>query len=385
MANPNAIRRVIRFGGAPKPAARQGGCPDDEWAPLLGELSWKYVRDQAQFEPYAFPPPEDTEKLKKDIAAWVGRVWCHNHEMPEGAELRKFNILSLESEYREYIRKNGAGLFEDGMTVEEIWCSTQLYNASPFLAVMAEHHSDLASDRVVPKRAMPTDQIVWLLGSIFLNLNIVALNVLVSDGESGHTIVLSGLNGVDFLHPRGHHVRRGWFSFHDPWPARSLLAPERHYDGVTNVLEDVSRPPYWLISPEELNRVVVGFFINIDWLPLILDVMKSLDILKSMSVGWETPFWAERSPDPEALFPIMLAAFGNVTPTTADSLVGLGRLYLATGQPDVARHYFLDASRVDPNEAPFKAARWARGYGETELAKEIERIASDTVNDIDRT
>ena len=66
----------------------------------------------------------------------------------------------------------------------------------------------------------------WLLGGICLKLEIVApaLNVLVTDGESGHTIVLSGLNGVDFQHPRGQPVRRGWFSFYDPWPARSLLA-----------------------------------------------------------------------------------------------------------------------------------------------------------------
>ena len=116
---------------------------------------------------------------------------------------------------------------------------------------------------------MPKDQIVWLLGGICLKLEIVApaLNVLVTDGESGHTIVLSGLNGVDFQHPRGQPVRRGWFSFYDPWPARSLLALERHYDGVMNVLEDISRPPFWLISPEELSKVVVGFLFPVDALP----------------------------------------------------------------------------------------------------------------------
>jgi hypothetical protein len=375
MIYPKGARPIIRFGGNRHTARQSDGRPDDKWAPLLGELSWKYVQEEAQFPPYEFPQPGDTEALKKEIAAWAGRVWCHKHEMPEGEALRKFDILSLESEYREYIHKNGAGLFDVGMTVEEIWCSTQLYNATPFVTLMAEPYLDWASDRVEPKRVSPTDEIVWLLGAICLRTD--GLNVLVADGEGGgHTIVLSGLNGVDFVHPRGQHVRPGWFSFHDPWPARSLLAPERHYDGVTNVLEDISRPPYWLISPDELNKVVVGFLLKIDWLPLFLDVMKSRDILKSMrgKFGWETPFWAEGSPDPEALFPIMLGAFGGVTPTTADSLVGLGRVYLATGQADVARQYFLDASRIDPDEAPIKAAHWAKGYGATELAKEMEEI-----------
>ena len=75
--------RVIRFGGKTQPVARPTDRhPDDRWTPLLEELSWKYVREQAQFEPYVLPPP------------------------------------------------GGAGLFKVGMTVEEIWFSTQLHDAS---------------------------------------------------------------------------------------------------------------------------------------------------------------------------------------------------------------------------------------------------------------
>ena len=160
--------RVIRFGGKTQPVARPTDRhPDDRWTPLLEELSWKYVREQAQFEPYVLPPPGHTEQLKEDIGAWVGRKWCHHHEMPKDDELKNFNILSLEREYREYIRKKGAGLFKVGMTVEEIWFSTQLHDASPYVVYISDTFIDLTSGRGELWRALPKDQIVgFWVGSV---------------------------------------------------------------------------------------------------------------------------------------------------------------------------------------------------------------------------
>ena len=337
---------VVRFGGR---AAAPASSPDaGELAPLLEALSWKYTKADAVFAPYALPAQGDREALAEDIASWAGRVWIHRHPLPPPAELRDFDILSLEPEFRDYIDAHGGTLFDSGLTLREIWASQQLYSAQPMVLFVARRYANQRLESVEPKRVCDPADLVWLIGAMCTELDSrgPTLNVLVSDGRSGHTIMVAGLNGFSFVHPRGDTVGSGWFSFHDPWPARSLLAPERDFDRV-RALEDIGRPPSWLISPADLDRVVAGFLLPVDVLPSLADVFATLDLVNAMHRGTSLPTWIEDPRRPDEPFALTLARKGSSSPLAVAGLVGLGRASLIVGDLDRALERFEAAYRLD--------------------------------------
>jgi len=85
-----------------------------------------------QFGVTNLPPDE----LRNYIAHWAGRVWFHSNEMPTADRLRDFDLMSLEGAFRKYIKTHGEGLFEQGMTVEEIWAFQQLISAEPWVTIV---------------------------------------------------------------------------------------------------------------------------------------------------------------------------------------------------------------------------------------------------------
>jgi hypothetical protein len=368
--------RTIRFGGrsftTPAPAGARNAL-----AALLSELSWKYVKQEAEFESIESVTDVPLDELRERIGHWAGRVWFHSNEMPTAAALRAFDLMSLEGAFRKYIRTHGNGLFDDGMTVEEIWASQQLYSAAPMVTIVARRFTDLLSARMDPTRIQNSQAIVWSLAAIGFQLPRLldgnGFNILVSDGKIGHTIYIKGLNGIDFEHPRGARVRAGWFSFHDPWPARSLLAPERDFSGV-RVLEDVTRPPMWLISPDDLEKVIVGYLLPIDALPALPDIFRVLDSVEKVHVGSTRPLGIdEHSPDPEQPFATLFAMHKGVAPTTAEGLLGLGRTRLLMGNLEGAIACFERAFNLGlPGAAPMAASLLASA-GHDLLAKEWAR------------
>jgi len=349
--NSNAVAaREIRFGGKSQPPSGAAAPVTDPLATLLGKLSWKYVKPEAEFDTKRSFTDMPAEELKEYIAHWAGRVWFHANPMPTGPALREFDLMSLYPEYREYIRAHGPGIFEQGMTLEEIWGSAQLFSAAPMVALATNEYADLLTPRIDPQGTHRSQSIVWFLGALSLHFPEVlkgnGFNLLVTDGKIGHTIYIKGLNGAEYVHPRGPRVRAGWFSIHDPWPARSLLAPERRFKGV-QLLEDISRPPLWLISPEDLDRIVTGFLLPIDVLPMLLDLFKSVDMAERLHAGTKLPLWLDDiAPDPTQPFSILLAMVNNVTPTTAESLNGLGQVMLLMGNQEAAGQYFEEAKRL---------------------------------------
>jgi hypothetical protein len=364
--------KTIRFGGRP-PTTPARMATDNALAALLGELSWKYVKQEAEFDDTQSVTDVPLKKLKENIGGWAGRVWSHTHEMPAGAALRAFDLMSLEDAFREYIRTHGKDLFKYGQTVEEIWAGQQLYSAMPMATVVARRYENLLTARMEPTRIKNSQAIVWTLGAMCFQLarvlDDVGFNVLVSDGKIGHTIYIKGLNSIDFEHPRGDRVRAGWFSFHDPWPARSLLAPERHFDGV-RVLEDITRPPLWLISPEDLDKVIVGYLLPIDVMAAFLDIFRTLDFVEKVHAGVSWPLWIDKpSPDPEQPFAILFALHKGVTSTTAQGLLGLGRVRLLMGSLEGAIECFEGASDLGLPGAAQTAASLLASAGHDSLAK----------------
>lgn len=343
-------------------------------------LSWKYVTPDA-----TFAASQDLEQQKADnpdgyrsnISRWAAKVWSQHNEMPTNAKLCSFDLMTLEPEFRQWIARHGQGLFEHGLSVEEIWTSQQLYSTKPFVVYLSEKYADQPTTRIGKlKHVAPSDSLVWLLATILLRLQITGrpgFNVLVTDGSFGHTISLCGLHGVPFQHPRGDLVQAGWFSFHDPWPARSLLAPERGF-GV-RALEDVSRPPFWLISPEELNKIIVGFLISVDMRQSLNDAFQLLDFAMALHKHNGRPLWLEEDDEPAQPFSLMLADTGGLTPTIVESLHGLARIDTYLGDLAHAETLFEEACRFDKHGTVEFAVRTFTALGHHSLAQEWEQKA----------
>jgi hypothetical protein len=342
-------------------------------------LSWKYVTPDATF---ALGEDLDRQKIdaphayRKSIADWAGRIWFHQNEMPTGADLRAFDLMTLEPEFRRWIARHGQGLFERGMSVEEIWGSQQLYSAKPMTVILSDHYADQATARLGKQKHIDrSDSLVWLLATMLLRLQVTrpGINVLVTDGSTGHTISLSGLHGVPFQHPRGDLVRAGWFSFHDPWPARSLLAPERGF-GV-RALEDVSRPPYWLISPDELDKIVVGFLIPVDTLSSLRGDLALLDFAIGLHKHNGLPLWLEDENEPDQPLSLLLTDTKGLTPTTARSLHGLARIDAYFDDLAHAESLLEAAFRLDRQGTIEYAVRMFSSLGHHGLAQKWGRKA----------
>lgn len=65
----------------------------------------------------ATPSPDE---MKERIAHWAGRVWCHSNEVPSGNALGSFDLMSLKKPFLQYVKKYGEGIFDQGLTLEEI-------------------------------------------------------------------------------------------------------------------------------------------------------------------------------------------------------------------------------------------------------------------------
>jgi hypothetical protein len=353
------VSSTLLFGGRP-----EGTVPDsytisgDSWAALFGQLSWKYTKTKHEWSPYSLPDPRNREALREQIAPWAGRVWFHLNEVPKGEYLRSFDLFSLEKPFRSYIERYGGDIFNRGASVEEIWCSQQLYSSKPYVLMLSERFRHIKADRVEPKKVDSPDTLVWILAALCDAWTVrlpegkdLGFNVLVNGGDSGHTIYISGLNGSDFIHPRGSLVRRGWFSFQDPWPARSLLVQEQQYKDI-RVLEDITRPHSWLISPEDLSKILVGFLLSIDLLPVLSGYMKVLDDLKFAHKGTNIPLWNENPREPKLLFPILLGSRGGMT-AMARTQSGLGSFVA------LVERYLMNPSRGANIPGPRDPRTWS--------------------------
>jgi hypothetical protein len=322
--------RVLLFGGRRKNATiPESQSIPDQLRELLAHLSWKYVTSDAHFPKFDYATVDDQE-LREDLAQWVGRVWCHEHGMPPDEDLAHFDLMALRGEFEAYVKTHGSATFERGLSLEEIWAAQQLYSREPMILLLNNRYANQPLTHIPHKQLFDSDMLVWLLAALCIQFSIrnPSFNVLVSNQHFGHTVSLAGLNSVQFWHPRGIQIQPGWLSFHDPWPARSLLAPERNFAGVA-AFEDITRPPYWLISPPDLDRVIVGFLLSPVMLSALLPYFQLLDMeasIRRMSPGSRLPMWVEDASRPDALFSAMLQDVQGRTATADDTLSGLAFL-----------------------------------------------------------
>jgi hypothetical protein len=365
-------RRFLRFGGrkgrgrGPK-STREA----DALTTFLGALSWKYVTEDAKFEDYEYRA-DDPDKLKEDLAHWTGRIWMHHNEVPTGAELESFEILDLEPEFRRYLDKHGGSVFDDGLTLEELWVAQQLYSKEPMVLFLSDRFAGEATDQITDKQILESEILVWLIAGICFKCGIdMSLNVLTSNGRMGHTIYIRGLNGVDFLHPREDtNIKRGWFSFHDPWPARSPLADRSAFPDI-RVFEDITGPPLWLISPSDLEKVVVGFLIPSTVLSSLSDLVFAVKTLRRMRPDPKVPLWIESWVNSDQLFFSLFQLNGGNSPTAFHNLVGLAQAHLLIDDVSGAQALLQNAYALNPTgESKALFAEILRKCGHNEIAQE---------------
>ena len=341
---------------------------------LLSWLSWKFVTPDATFKTnFNFDEIRETDHIdyRNYIAHWAGKVWFHSNEMPTGDNLRVFDLMSIEDEFRVYTHQHGGSFAEHGLTLEEVWATEQLRRAKPMVLILAEGYADQPLKRVGELlHTGRSESLVWLLAAMCVQNEVQSpsIGVLVTDGKLGHTIGLAGLNSIPYKHIRGDVVPAGWFSFHDPWPARSLLAPERNF-GV-RVLEDITRPPFWLISPSDFNKVIVGFLVSVDSLSGMLNLFARLDAAERAHRGSGRPLWIDDESKPEQPFSRLLSTGGGLLPTTVESLLGMARVRLHSGDLDDAVNLFGKAFTLDPGETVMCAESSFTEFGYDSLAAE---------------
>lgn len=290
--------------------------------------------------------------MRGDIAHWIGRVWMHDHAVPDPTQLSSFDILSLEKEYVAWVNRHGASLFNDGMAIEEIWVSQQLHDRRRYTVVVCERFKGELTPRIDQRRVLDAQALVWVLGAMCVDPRLTltgGFNVLAAHGETAHTISLRGMNDVAFDHPRGDvAVPEGWFTFHDPWPARSLLTKPGVEPWLT-VLENIAMPPYWLISPEDLSKVAVGFLFPTENFDIVEDILAALEQLRANHRPRARPPWFELSSSDE-LFPV-LRAMGAPLETLFPSQVGLAQVALFNGDVEAAKDLLESAYRLRATSA----------------------------------
>ena len=346
-----ASSEKLRFGGRSEttfePANKS--LNDDDLARFLEFLSPRFVKQDATFPPDDVPEP-GSEEMRDLIAHWIGRVWMHEHPMPGPDQLPAFDILSLQDDCLAWLDRNGGHLFEYGLTVEEIWVSQQLYQRQEFTLVLCDRFEGELTPLVSNRLMLDAQTLVWVLAAMCVDPRVPisrGWNVLVAHGQTAHTVSLRGLNAIPFDHPNGDvEIPEGWFTFDDPWPARSLLT--RKGEPEITVLENIAMPPYWLISPEDLSKVVVGLLFPTRDFDIIEDMVSGLRQVGLGHGSRNRAPWFESQGSAE-LFPL-LRAIGDPLSTLYSSQVGLAQIALLHERVEEAQELLEAAFALRPSE-----------------------------------
>jgi hypothetical protein len=279
---------------------------------------------------------------------WMAHVWFHerleqfpttSHGPQEIGELRGRFLDEL----------NPAILPETlrGHTLEEACWYWDYIKRRPHWLLLAEPFGALATNRIARKEVLPTVVLIGLLHRRLRGAIHARYSALVSDGNMGHYISLRGIDEA-----------AGWFQYWDVWPeqhpgaARSLLCLEHNRADVRASI-DPSRKNLWLITAEELGRVLVGVHLEFpsweawraDWNHEVNELFSTGQIASpNRNLVYSTPLarlGVSRSP---------LEGWPNV--------VDLALQHLDRGSKETAIDLFKSAAASDhPDAAPI-AASW---------------------------
>jgi hypothetical protein len=178
----------------------------------------------------AVPPPEVFERARASHPLWMRLLESAYEKL----------ATSPESEGR-YADPKG-----QGATVVQVWRFLALFGREPWAVVAHELPPEQTEGitRLVQSSPARVVQILKAMQALQDHVNAVTLHF---DGQTGHCIRITS-----------HDTIRDRFTYHDPWPERSLLCKENNLAGV-DAQPEGSR---WSVSAQELQRVIVASFID---------------------------------------------------------------------------------------------------------------------------
>jgi hypothetical protein len=143
-----------------------------------------------------------------------------------------------------------AGVYADpskgsGATIQQIWLLFTVWGTQPY-CLLARPLPAASTERITRLVSCSPADLIETLKQIHTATGSIGVNVAYHDGKTGHCIMVYAYD-----------VGRDRFIYHDPWPARSLLAKENNPVGI-DAQPEGSR---WSVTAKELESVVVAAFI----------------------------------------------------------------------------------------------------------------------------
>ena|SRR5215472_1719920 len=201
---------------------------------------------------------------RQAFGLWLGIVYVNRNPPPapldEGFPASDDPIIVMD--FHQDYEAGAWQKLDRGLTVEEMWLTTELQLGQQFICVVNEATGQ-PMERIERKVVGDADAVVGAALEYFQSKAGVRRNpiaALVSDGEFGHCISLADTD------PDG-----TCFAFFDPWPGRSLLCAENNAAGVEAVSLGQTKLRFpegrsvametWQLSREELSRVMVALLI----------------------------------------------------------------------------------------------------------------------------
>lgn len=131
-----------------------------------------------------------------------------------------------------------------GATIQQTWLVFTLFGIETY-CLLARPLPPAATQRITRLVNCSAAELIGTLKSIQAATNTLGVTVAHHDGKTGHCITL-----------KAYDTARDRFIYHDPWPARSLLAAENNAAGV----DAQSEGKLWSVTAPELERVVFAAF-----------------------------------------------------------------------------------------------------------------------------
>jgi hypothetical protein len=136
---------------------------------------------------------------------------------------------------------------ERGATLPQAWQMHRALTGYLKVCLLTHRLPSTATDGIPEVVLFSPANLVRALARGFAKMEGFAPQLFVHDGRVGHS-----------LHARSHDPATGTFTYHDPWPGRSLLCFEFNIAGVGAEPVEDGR---WRITDTELERVICAAFI----------------------------------------------------------------------------------------------------------------------------
>lgn len=237
----------------------------------------------------------DAYAFSREFHAWLTREWVHRGLAPvTEEEFRDFDRWSLISEFRRQYPTLDLAQIRRGVTIEELWLTSQL-ELGPSMCLISDTHASEPLAKISRKQVVDPEHLVTSLQHWLARPGAVC-GAFVSDGDAVQHVI----------YPHGIDNRTGAVRYEDPWPGRSLLCRENNAAGVA-AIEDPTELGNWLLAPDDLRRVLVAVVMPMaEWNALrVMDEVETLlswrrAHLSPPSQSDESQMGAELSPPSEA-------------------------------------------------------------------------------------